>query len=63
MKLSELSFVGKKREAKCLRFKTITIDVRNTIVPSFMFLFNLSMPVVLSVMKMHNTIFTTESMK
>ena len=38
----KLSCIRKKGEAKCFQIKTISKGVRKTIVPSLMFLFNLS---------------------
>ena len=51
MKLSELSCQKEKR-SKVFQVKAITKDVRKMIVPSFMFLFNLSKSVVLCIKKM-----------
>ena len=42
----------KEKRSKMFQVKAITKDVRKTIVPSFMFLFNLSTSVVLCVKKM-----------
>ena len=47
----KLSFVEKKR-SKMLQVKAISKNVRETIVPSFMFLFNLWKSIVLCVKKM-----------
>ena len=51
MKNMKLSFVINKRETNCL-VKAISKDVRKMIVPSSMFVLNLSRSVALSVKKM-----------
>ena len=54
----------KEKKSKIFQVKTLSKDVRKTIVPSFMFLFNFSKSVVLCVKKCKcNTVFTTGSMK
>ena len=60
----KLSCVRKKREAKFFHVKALSKYLRKTIVPSFMFLFNLSKSFVLCVIKFnYNPIFITEPMK
>ena len=48
----EIILCLKEKRSKMLQVKVISKDVRKTIVPSFMFLFNLSKSVVLCVKKM-----------
>ena len=48
----EIILCQKEKRSKMLQVKVISKDVRKTIVPSFMFLFNLSKSVVLCVKKM-----------
>ena len=48
----EIIFCQKEKRSKMFQVKAISKDVRKTIVPSFMFLFNLSKSVVLCVKKM-----------
>ena len=48
----EIILCQKEKRSKMFQVKAISKDVRKTIVPSFMFLFNLSKSVVLCVKKM-----------
>ena len=48
----EIIFCQKEKRSKMFQVKAISKDVRKTIVPSLMFLFNLSKSVVLCVKKM-----------
>ena len=48
----EIILCQKETRSKMFQVKVISKDVRKTIVPSFMFLFNLSKSVVLCVKKM-----------
>ena len=48
----EIIFCQKEKRSKMFQVKAISKDVRKTIVPSFMFLFNLLKSVVLCVKKM-----------
>ena len=60
----EIILCQKEKRSKMFQVKAIRKDVRKTIVPSFMFLFNLSKSAILCVNKCkYNTIFTTEPMK
>ena len=48
----EIILYQKEKGSKIFQVKTISKDVRKTIVPSFMFLFNLSKSIVLCIEKM-----------
>ena len=48
----EIILCQKKKRSKMFQVKAISKDVRKTIVPSFMFLFNLWKSIVLCVKKM-----------
>ena len=59
----EIILYQKEKSSKIFEVKTLSKDVRKTIVPSFMFLFDLLKSVVLCVKKSKYTIFTTGPMK